>query len=201
MKKIIISILTILLISCSQREITLEEENQIFENVLISLLDSIQYSVLPPPYNDSIKKIYENDKMLIIINDSTNILPSEDQLSFKKYYKNISLNIDSSYATKTKYGIIKIKNLNSHKLSFKLSSKKFDFIFSSEIENLKDKDIFFCGELELSNIKLDNSKKFGLFSVSYSCCEDNKCGSGWTIYLKKINEKWKIDKIIPTWVS
>jgi hypothetical protein len=193
--------MTILLVSCSQGEITNEEENQIFENIIISLLDSIQFSVLPPPYNDSIKNIYENDKMLIIIKDSTDILSSEDQISFKNYYKNISLNIDSSYATKTTRNTVKIKNLNSHKLSFKLSSKKYNFKFSSEVDNLKDKNIFFCGELELSNIKLDNSKKLGLFSVSYSCCEYNKCGSGSTIYIKKVKDKWIIDKIIPTWKS
>ncbi|TBX64520.1 hypothetical protein EZL74_13000 [Flavobacterium silvisoli] len=203
MKNIIFSIFIILLFSCNKKEISSETEKQIFESVLVPILDSIQFSVLPPPYNDSIKKIYENDKMLIVIKDSTEILSAEEQIGFLKHYKNTSMDIDSSTVTKINHNLIRIKNLNSHKLSFKLTDRKYIFKFYSELKEnkLNDNEKFFCGELGLSNIKLDNSKEKGVFSISYNCCEKNKCGNGWIVYLKNTNGKWKIDKIIPTWIS
>lgn len=203
MKKVVISILIIFLVSCNQQKTSNEEEKQIFESLLISVLDSIHFSVLPPPNNDSIKRIYENDKMLIILKDSTEILTAEDQLEFLKYYKNISVDIDSFYKTKIDRNLIKFKNLNSHKLELKLSDDKYTFKLSSqqEIKSLNDKSKFFCGELGLSNIKLDNSKTYGLFSVSYNCCEKIKCGSGYSVFIKKVKNIWKVDKIITTWNS
>lgn len=203
MKKTIYTILIILLFSCNKNEISSETEKQIFESVLLTIIDSIQFSVLPPPYNDSIKKIYESDKMLIVIKDSTEILSAEEQIGFLKHYKNSSMEIDSSAYTKIDHNLIRVKNLNSHKLSFKLTDKKYNFKFYSELKGNKinPKEIFFCGELGLSNIKLDNNKQKGLFSISYQCCEKNRCGSGWVVYIIKKDGKWKIDKLTPTWNS
>ncbi|MFN5774023.1 hypothetical protein, partial [Flavobacterium sp.] len=197
MKKTIYTILIILLFSCNKNEISSETEKQIFESVLLTIIDSIQFSVLPPPYNDSIKKIYESDKMLIVIKDSTEILSAEEQIGFLKHYKNSSMEIDSSAYTKIDHNLIRVKNLNSHKLSFKLTDKKYNFKFYSELKRNKinPKEIFFCGELGLSNIKLDNNKQKGLFSISYQCCEKNRCGSGWVVYIIKKDGKWKIDKL------
>jgi len=194
-------LLFFLLCSCGKKEISHKEQEQIFESVLLPVLDSIRFGVLPPPINDSIKNIYENDKMLIIIKDSTEILNSEEQINFLKEYKTSSMDIDSSYNTKINKDIIKIKNLKSQKLSFTLHDDKYRFMFSSELEkkNLDDTELFFCGKLGLSNIKLDNAQTKGLFSMSYRCCDQYKCGSGWTVYIIKINNKWKVDKIISTW--
>lgn len=203
MKQLIVILFISLLFSCSKQDISLETENQIFQSVIIPVMDSIHLSVLPPPYNDSIKQIYEREKMLIIIKDSTEILSADEQINFLKYYKNSTMAIDSSYETKVNANVIKLKNLKSHLLSFKLSDKNYNFKFSSEIKNQKLNTIetYFCGTLGLSNIMLDNSKKRGLFSISYHCCNEVNCGNGWTVYVVNINGIWKVDKLIPTWIS
>ncbi|WP_264512500.1 hypothetical protein [Flavobacterium sp. N1719] len=203
MKNIIFTIFIILLLSCNKNEISFETEKQIFESVLVPILDSIQFGILPPPNNDSIKKIYENDKMLIIIKDSTEILSVEDQLGFLEYNNNSSMEIDSSAQTKIDHNLISVRNLNAHKLSFKLTDNKYIFKFYSELKanKINQNEIFFCGELGLSNIKLDKTKQKGLFSISYQCCEKNMCGIGWVVYIIKKDGKWNIDKLIPTWIS
>lgn len=129
-------LLLLILFSCSQKEISHKEQEQIFESVLISVLDSIRFSVLPPPINDSTENIYKNDKMLIIIKDSTEILTSEDQINFLKKYKPSSMDIDSSYSTPIYKNIVKIKNLKSQKLTFSLADEKYLFKFSSEFEKI-----------------------------------------------------------------
>ena len=169
-------------------------------NKLFPVKKKIKFNVLPPPLNDSIKHIYENDKMLIIIKDSTEFLSVIDQTEFSKNYKDISVDIDSSYQTKISDDIYQFKNLNSHKLNLNLVHKNFDFRFSSK-KKKPNENLAFCGQLGLSNIKLDDSKRYGVFSISYTCCYINKCSAGYRIYIVKEKGSWKIDKIIPTWIT
>lgn len=203
MKKIVFLLVPILLVCCSRKEISADEEKLILESTLPTVLDSIRFSVLSAPYIDSLKNQYAKGKMLIIIKDSTEILSSEDQVRFLKNYKDASMDIDSSYQTKTSSGLVKIKNRNPHKLALTLSDKKYDFRLASQFreKGLNAKEKVYCGELALSSVRLDDSKSKGLFSVSYSCCYQYDCGNGWVVLVTKTNGKWKVDKVIPTWIN
>lgn len=60
-------------------------------------------------------------------------------------------------------------------------------------------DFVFSGILYLSRIQFDKQKQFGVFEGSFSfCC---RCGRGYIISIKKLNNKWVIDKVHGTWVS
>ncbi|UTN02533.1 hypothetical protein L0669_14500 [Flavobacterium bizetiae] len=63
--------------------------------------------------------------------------------------------------------------------------KKYDFVFSGAV--------YFTG------IQFDKERKFGVLDGGFSC--GRLCGIGVRIYIKKVNEKWIIDKIDNTSVS
>ncbi|MBF4485381.1 MULTISPECIES: hypothetical protein [unclassified Flavobacterium] len=63
--------------------------------------------------------------------------------------------------------------------------KKYDFVFSGAV--------YFTG------IQFDKKRKFGVLDGGFSC--GRHCGIGVRIYIKKVNEKWIIDKIDNTSVS
>lgn len=60
-------------------------------------------------------------------------------------------------------------------------------------------DFVFSGILYLSRIQFDNQRRFGTLEGSFSFC--GRCGRGFNLYIKKVNNKWVIDKIEGTWVS
>ena len=63
--------------------------------------------------------------------------------------------------------------------------KKYDFVFSGAV--------YFTG------IQFDKERKFGVLDCGFSC--GRHCGMGVRIYIKKVNDKWRIDKIDNTSVS
>lgn len=84
----------------------------------------------------------------------------------------------------------KIKNISEFpivELEYRnlLYELKYDFVFS--------------GILHLSRIQFDKQKQFGILEGSFSFC--GKCGQGFNIFIKKVNNKWLIDKIEGTWIS
>lgn len=60
-------------------------------------------------------------------------------------------------------------------------------------------DFVFSGILYFSRIQFDNQKEFGILKGSFSYC--GRCGRGFNIFIKKVNNKWVIDKIVGTWIS
>lgn len=68
---------------------------------------------------------------------------------------------------------------------YKFWRKKYDFLFSGAV--------YFTG------IQFDKERKFGVLEGGFSC--GRLCGIGVRIYIKKVNEKWIIDKIDNTSVS
>lgn len=197
--KIVPFLLLILLSSCERQPGSGCEESHIYNQVVPSVLDSIKFSVLPPPPNDSVAEVYEQVKMLIIVNDSTQILTKEDQIKFSRDYKNISVTIDSSYQTDIGDGWYAFKNVYAQKLHLKLMHPKLVFRYASEGKR-PDDNLEFCGQLGLSTIKFDASKQYGVFSVSYDGCQGEE-GMGCSVYIVKREGLWKLDKIIPEWKS
>jgi len=60
-------------------------------------------------------------------------------------------------------------------------------------------DFVFSGILYLSRIQFDKQKQSGILEGGFSFC--GRCGRGFNIFIKKVNNKWVIDKIEGTWVS
>ncbi|WP_304198096.1 hypothetical protein [Flavobacterium alvei] len=84
----------------------------------------------------------------------------------------------------------KIKNISEFP---KLESENRNLLYELKY------DFVFSGILQLSRIQFDKQKQFGILEGSFSFC--GKCGRGFNIFIKKINNKWVIDKIEGTWIS
>ncbi len=89
----------------------------------------------------------------------------------------------------------------------KYKSSKFIFRHLSEHprgEDLEYNDwktnyIKFAGVMSFSKIKFDTKKESGSLEVSYRC--GGKCGLGYSVFIKKINDRWVIIKVEDTWIS
>ncbi|MDI9311321.1 MAG: hypothetical protein QM535_14010 [Limnohabitans sp.] len=57
----------------------------------------------------------------------------------------------------------------------------------------------FSGIISFSRIQFDDNKKFGIFDSSIVC--GGLCGNGYQIFIKKINNKWIVEKVEYVWVS
>lgn len=55
------------------------------------------------------------------------------------------------------------------------------------------------GGIAFSRIQFDKDKQFGILAGTYVC--QPKCGIGYVIVLRRYGNRWKIDKVIGTWVS
>lgn len=60
-------------------------------------------------------------------------------------------------------------------------------------------DFIFSGFLSLSRIQFDEMKQVGVLNGGFSYC--GRCGRGFNIYIKKVNNKWVINKVEATWIS
>lgn len=60
-------------------------------------------------------------------------------------------------------------------------------------------NFIFSGVFSVSRIQFDKEKKYGVLSAGFVC--GPHCGEGFRIFIKKVNDKWIIDKVEGTWVS
>ncbi|NMH26976.1 hypothetical protein [Flavobacterium silvaticum] len=204
MKKSIGLCLIVLLLSCSEKKQEIDRgqfENELYPQLLPQLLDSIHLSELPPPANDSVDKSYQDKEFTVYLDRFTKLLTKEEQISFAKQYPHLEFEVDSSYLNK-EGGIISLKNPNPKKLVFALQSKKYRLKYTSQNNSDRITDMFYCGKISLSDIKTDTSGVYAVFSVSHYCCRpEGNCGQGYTVFIKKTGRFWKIEKIVPTWVT
>ena len=70
---------------------------------------------------------------------------------------------------------------------------------STDYENWSKKYKKFAGVMSFSKIQFDAKKEKGNLSVTYTC--GGKCGLGFTVYIKKENDKWVIVKVHQDWIS
>ena len=89
-----------------------------------------------------------------------------------------------------------LQNYNSRKFIFKHLS---ELPPATNYKNWSAKYPKFAGVLVFSNIKFDVSKTNGTLKVSYYC--GDRCGLGYVVTIKKINDKWVISKVEDTWIA
>ncbi|MGE8554774.1 MAG: hypothetical protein ACN6OB_12710 [Chryseobacterium jejuense] len=183
---------SILVISCHKNvNNTIDLEKKVFDDVFQSTVDStlidlrtytgFQYS---KKQRDSIKKDTLHRVVAFTIN---NYIASDDFLS------------DSS----TKYKLtndsvwnFKLEKYNSSKYNLKNSD---ELPFTDTLTEWKNKYPKFSGGLSFSKIYFDDAKETGIFEVTYYC--GPTCGLGYSVYVKKINNKWTILKVERIWIS
>ncbi len=218
-------ILLIFVSSCEKKQTELEFEKSVMTEIFPSLVDSIcvdcRILFLPMPLGKSIYDKNDNyigqdtsnikverekwEKELVKIkNDSSKIIIAfapvrkirgDVNSDFEKHFPKIKL-----YVPKEEMDVEYIFDFKNIKLNSKFELKNLSE-FPKERGAIWDTkyNFVFSGVLDFSRIQFDKEKRFGVLDAGFSC--GSKFGQGSRIYIKKINNKWVIDKIEGTWVS
>lgn len=223
LKFIFITLILLSFFGCKKKQVDeLQFEKDVLNNVFVEIVDSIYMDrrvMLPPPRpridfktnkEDTIgfhKKLREywrdrdsikNDKTRILIgvyDRVTKISPQENEMIIKE------INL-SEYT----YDISKETDEFDLDLAQFKDNKKFNFQNLSKfppvnVWDLNDKKSSMpVGAVGISRIQFDKTKTRGILSASASC-GGGRCGRGFIIIIENKSGKWKIEKIIHTWVS
>lgn len=226
MKNLFRIIFTAFLLSgCETKNEKNAEEEQIITTLLPAIIDStcmdLRIYAFRPPLPRSI--FDKNNKFIRF--DSSNL--SKDSLSYKRTLDSLDkdtstlyiefnpvLNdVDERYKNEI-FSHFKIKkekqspNNESLKIPYESikTKKKFKLQILSKMPKINKKDgIFsrygssFSGSFSMSRIYFDKERKFGVLTAGYFC--GTRCGQGFTIFIRKLNNQWIIDEIENTWVS
>lgn len=219
-------LLIILFASCEKKVSELEFEKNVMTEIFPNLIDSTCFDsrlikLLPPVgkaiydkddnyigldttnikrerenWEKEITKI-KNDTSKIIIAFDPKIKKSRESLNkdFEEYFKGSKLYIPKN-ETESEY-TLDFKNI---KLNSKFELKNISE-FPKERGVIWDTkyNFLFSGVVMFSRIQFDTQKTFGILNAGFGC--GRLCGQGFRIYIKKLNNKWLIDKIEPTWIS
>lgn len=223
-------ILLIFVSSCEKKQTELEFEKSVMTEIFPSLVDSIcvdcRTMLPPPPMGVSI--FDENGNY--VRTDSAKAT-KEEKIKYRNWKEELKkIDRDSSkvviaFETKMKWSYFSLKDdFVKHFKGIKVVDSKinqdieYDFDFKNirlnnkfELKNLseflKERGEFwqtkynfvFSGVLDFSRIQFDKDKRFGVLDAGFGC--GSKFGQGSRIYIKKVNNKWVIDKIEGTWIS
>ena len=212
-------IISLFLLSCEKKLSNLQIEKNALDEVFLEIVDSIymdRRTILPPPprldfktnredttgyherlkkywsYQDSIKK--DTAKIVIGVNDYAE--------KAGKYYRQQMLEIykDSPFVYD------KSKDLKPFKLNLSAfkNNKKFSFQYLSEFPEVRywdfENNLLPVGAIWVSRIQFNKTKTSGVLAASASC-GGGRCGRGFLIVIDNKSGKWRITKIIHTWVS
>jgi hypothetical protein len=220
---IFIILLLLCFFECKKKVVDkLQFEKDVINNVFVEIVDSIymdRRTILPPPmpgidfnknkkdtigYNDELKKY--NREQDSIKKDKTKILIGVDDLVEKIGGFDKEQFIENCQKFECIYD--KSKEVENFKLdlAFLKKNKKFNFQYLSKFPavNLWDlddkKSSMPVGAIWISRIQFNKTKIRGLLSAT-AACGGGKCGRGFLIVIENKSGKWKIKKIIHTWVS
>ena len=221
----VICITALCFYGCQDKETSLEFEQKVLDQLLISLVDSSYkdnrlYTLSPRLGKDLFdkngkwidrdtlgqgrrdeeyeleRKALKNDtvNLVIAINDTVNPISDEDMLLIAREFPDFKLNADNQNGPE-KYKL-DLASQTNHKFLFKYISELPRDI---EFKNWENKYKKFAGSLMFSRIQFDNKKENGVLSIGYYC--GGKCGVGYLVFIKKINDNWVIDKVVDTWIA
>lgn len=217
--------------SCEKKVSELEFEKnvmtQIFPNLIDSTcVDSRLLSNFPPKYGESIfdktghyigvdsTKATEEEKLkllewkkrtLEIKNDTSKIIIAFDP-KIKNSRENLKEDFEKHFVSSKLYDS-KIENETEYILDFSTIkiNNKFELKNISQFPKERGAiwetkyNFVFSGIVYFSRIKFDEQKRFGILDAGFVC--GRLCGQGFRIYIKKVENKWVIDKVKPTWIS
>lgn len=230
-KRIYTLLMIVLFVSCQKKITHLEFEKNVMTEILPSLIDSTCidtriYMNPPPPYG---KMIFDSTGHYVGV-DSTKATKKEKQelIEWKNNREKVKRdtskiiiafdpkikknNQDVKEAFEKHFKGAKIFNLNEeveteYILDLKNIKLKNKFQLRDISEFPKDKDLLwqtkynfvFSGVVFFSRIQFDKEKKFGILDGGFIC--GGRCGQGFRIYIKRINNKWIIDEVEGTWIA
>lgn len=197
--------------------------NEIFDNLVEEMGALSSFEIPPPPIpfldnNNPIaydtvgydKKIAEIERKNRKMRDTTFVIAVFDTL-FPCYNLNLDIEYIGKQLMEPDY-IEALNSMNKHSiqsrpldLSIIENRKRFVLKYTSEfpkgfkIWERESYNFLFSGTLRMSRIYFNKEKRVGLFYCSYAC--GRLCGEEVIICIRKINEKWIIEKEILLGVS
>ena len=217
--------------SCQKKISDLEFEKNVMTEIFPDLIDSICFdyrTVLNPPPIYGLLTYDENGHRIKV--DSTMSIEEQKQRMTKWEHNQEAIEKDTSklivaFNPKIKSNNKELKEYlgerfkvtevfnpkiegdSTYTIDFKNIPLKGKFEIRDMSEFPKDRlefwrkkyDFVFSGAVYFTGIKFDKERKFGVLDGGFSC--GRLCGIGVRVYIKKVNEKWIIDKIDNTSVS
>ena len=217
----------ILISSCKKKETEIDFEKSVMTEIFPSLVDSscvdCRNIIPPPPFGkaiydkngnyvktdtSNIKLERENwDRKLEKIKNDT----SKKIIAFNPVLNKIEDNIGEDFEkhfSGAKIFEMKTEQNLEYKFDFKNIKLNNKFVLKDISEFPKERgqiwrtkyDFVFLGVVSFSRIQFDGNKKFGVLNGGFVC--GKYYGQEFRIYIKKVDNKWIIDKIErQTWIS
>lgn len=162
--------------------------------------DTLGYHEVIRVFDERIKKLKSDTAIVIAIVDSLlsydvhkNYEFIKKQLPSPEYIEALDAMTDNSITSRP-LDLNQIKNKNGFKLKYYSEFPKEMTIWEEE-----NYDFTFSGIMGISRIYFDNSDLFGLISCSFMC--GSLCGNGTIVCIRKIDNKWTVEKTIVLWIS
>ncbi len=221
MRKIYFTLLFIsgiILTSCNNKKADLQFEKNVMYEVYPALIDSVwvnaELNYVPPPppgINPSEYKLNRRNE--------SNKRFNKELAEFKKKKFPVDLVFldkavvrDNSKELKEHFkDAILSENNILDTLDYKFDRKKLDSYqafhlhYVPRIPRENDRKFYneccysIRGVISLSRIQFDDEKKYGVLTAGIEC--GGMCGYGYRIYIKKVNNKWVVDKIEDGWIA
>lgn len=218
-------LITLLFVNCQKKINDLEFEKKVMTEIFPDLIDSIciDYRVVlnPPPiyglltYDEKGNRISVDSTMSIeeqkqrmakwkhnqeVIEKDTSRLIVAFNPKIKRNSKDLKEYLKQHFKVKEVF-CPKIKGDSAYTIDFKNIPLKGRFQLKNISEFPKDRrefwrkkyDFIFSGAVYFTGIQFDKERRFGVLDGGFSC--GRHCGIGVRIYIKKVNDKWMIDKI------
>jgi len=150
---------------------------------------------LKQEYNKQLAEIKKDtSRIFIVILDTISRIQPFERNELKNRFKNVSLyknkeldtleySIDHKKFSSTKH--FKVKYITKFKMNERVWESKNAYNF--------------WGVVSFSRIQFDTEKKYGILTSSVIC--GGLCGHGYRFFIKKVKEKWIIDKVEEAWIS
>ena len=196
--RFIFSIVVFTLFGCEKKNTHSEFEQAVLNEIFLKVVDSTYkdkriYTSFPDMGEDMYDK---NEKWIgrnLIGQHKRDIKHKAKIEALRKDTSNLIIAVGNGGLINDK---TELQNYNNRKFIFKHLSELPPAI---NFKNWAAKYPKFVGVLVFSNIKFDVSKTSGTLDVSYHC--GDRCGLGYVVTIKKVDDKWVISKVKDTWIS
>ena len=223
MRRIVFFIALVISYSChiDERK-SIDDEKQVMAEIFPTLMDSmwveITFSMMPGPIEEiydsnsrhSILKLIEKGQsfknklieelekkkitpgqMTIVVNDTIHAIDKENISYVRKHFRTLLFN-DEKGITDSGYKI----DFSKYR-----ADKIFNLVYASEfkLEKHDQSREYILSQVSFSRILFDREKTFGVLTCEYNC--GVQCGTGYRIFIKKLNDRWKIERIEEGWIA
>lgn len=208
----------IILTSCDKKEKDLQFEKDAMYELYPALIDSVWVNAVltyvPPPPPEVDPSEYKLNRR-----NESNQRFNKELTEFKKkkipvdlvFFDKVVVRDNSKELQEHFKDAVLSKDNVTDTLEYKLDRKKLDAYQAFHLKYVpripRGNDRIFYNEccytvrgiIILSRIQFDSEKKYGVLTAGIEC--GGMCGFGYRIYIKKVKDKWVIDKIEDAWIA